>query len=60
MKDKSQLVVCNGTEDHLKGTQLKRNLIAEHMKNTKIVMKQEDSKEYENLFKSLNINKKKI
>lgn len=55
-----KLMVCNGMEDHLKGSNLKRNLIAEHMKNTKIVMKQEESKEYDNLFKALNINIRKI
>lgn len=55
-----KLMVCNGMEDHLKGSHLKRNLIAEHMKNTKIVMKQEDRKEYDNLFKALNINIRKI
>lgn len=47
-------------EDNKKGNELKLNIHKEYMKNTSIVMKEEDSKEFENLLTTLNINVKKI
>ncbi|MBX8946015.1 hypothetical protein [Lysinibacillus sp. K60] len=47
-------------EEHKKGSELKLNIHKEYMKNTSIVMKEEDSKEFENLLTALNINVKKI
>lgn len=47
-------------EDNKKGNELKLNIHKEYMKNTSIVMQEEDSKEFENLLTTLNINVKKI
>ncbi|MGE7843589.1 hypothetical protein ACQKNX_22770 [Lysinibacillus sp. NPDC093712] len=48
-------------EDELKGSELKSIVLSEHIKDQNgIVMKEEDSKEYENLFNALNITVTKI
>jgi len=46
--------------DNLKGSDLKLKVVKEYMKNTNIVINEEDSKEYENVFSALNINVRKI
>lgn len=46
--------------DNLKGSDLKLKVVKEYMKNTNIVINEEDSKEYENVFNALNINVRKI
>lgn len=46
--------------DNLKSSDLKLKVVEEYMKNTSMVMNEEDSKEYENVFSALNINVLKI
>lgn len=43
-------------EDDLKSTELKLLVMAEHMKDKKICMNEEDTKEYKNIIKALDIN----
>lgn len=58
-KNKNSLILTVKKDD-LKGNELKSRVVKKYMKDIKMVMKEEDSKEYENLFNALNIDVKKI
>lgn len=60
MDKNKKSVILTVIEDDKKGSELKLNVLKEHMENISIVMKEEDSKEYKNLLNALNINVKKI